>query len=49
MTTYLNEISSHILQSDERAIEAREIRKIAVKKSELGQLFVVSKKKKPPI
>ena len=32
----------------EKALEAREIRKMAVNKSEWRQLFVVSKKKKPP-
>ena len=47
-TTYLNQISSHILQSDDKAFEAGEIRKMAVKKSEWSQLFVVPKKTKPP-
>ena len=47
-TTYLNQISSHILQSGEKSLEAAEIRKMAVKKSEWSQVFVVSKKKKPP-
>ena len=47
-TTYLNQISSHILQSGEKSLEAGEIRKMAVNKSEWSQLFVVSKKKKPP-
>ena len=47
--TYLNQISSHILQSGEKSLEAGEIRKMAVNKSEfVSQLFVVSKKKKPP-
>ena len=33
-TTYLNQISSHIIQSVEKALEAREIRKMALNKSE---------------
>ena len=41
-------ISSHILQSGEKSLEAGKIRKMAVNKSEWCQLFVVSKKKKPP-
>ena len=32
----------------EKALEAREIRKMAVKKSKWIQLFVVFKKRKPP-
>ena len=47
-TTYLNQISSHILQSGEKSLETGEIRKMAVNKSEWSQHFVVSKKKKPP-
>ena len=47
-TTFLNQISSHILQSGEKSLEAGEIRKMAMNKSEWSQLFVVSKKKKPP-
>ena len=35
MTTYLNQISSKILQSGEKALEAREIRKMAVNKSDI--------------
>ena len=46
-TTYLHQISSHILPG-EKALEANEIRKMAVNKSKWSQLFVVSKKKKPP-
>ena len=48
-TTYLNQISSHILQSGEQSLEAWEIRKIAMNKSKWSQLFVVSKKKNPPV
>ena len=40
-TTYLNQISSHILQSGENSLEAGEIRKMEVNKSEWSQLFVV--------
>ena len=47
-TKYLNQISSHILLSGEKSLKAEEIRKMAVKKSEWSQLFVLSKKKKPP-
>ena len=43
--TYLNQISSHILQSGEKSLEAGAIRKMAMNKSEWSQLFVVSKKK----
>ena len=44
----LNQISSHILHSDERTLEDNEIRKIEVKKSMWSQPFLVSKKKEPP-
>ena len=47
-TTYLYQISSHILQSGEKSLEVGVIRKMAVNKSEWSQLFVVPKKKKPP-
>ena len=40
--------SSHILQSGEKFLEAGEIKKMSVNKSEWSQFFVVSKKKKPP-
>ena len=46
-TTYLNQISSHILKSGEKSHETVEIRKMAAKKSEWSHLFVVFKKKKP--
>ena len=46
-TTYQNQISSHILQSGQKALEAREIKNVSVKKSEWSQLFVVPKRRKP--
>ena len=48
MTSYLNQISSHILQSGVKSVEPAEIRKMAVNKSEWSQPFVLSKKKKTP-
>ena len=48
-TTYLNQISSHILQSDEKSFEAGEIGKMAVNKSEWSQLFVSEEKASRPI
>ena len=45
--TYLNQISSHILSSGEKALEPNNIRKMTVNKSMWIQKFVVSKKKKP--
>ena len=45
-TTYLKQISSQIQQSGEKSLEAGEIRKMAVNKSEWSQPLVVSKKKK---
>ena len=47
-TIYLSQISSQILQSGEKSLEAGEIRKMTVNKSEWSQFFVVSMKKKPP-
>ena len=41
-TTYLNQISLHIIQTGEKSLEAREIRKMAVNKYDWSQLFVVS-------
>ena len=46
--TYLNQISSHIQQSGEKYLEAGEITKMELNKSEWSHLFVVSKKKKLP-
>ena len=45
-TTYLNQITSHILPGKE-TLEANEIKKMTVNKSKRSQLFVVSKMKKP--
>ena len=45
---YLNQTSSHILQSGDKYLEAGEIRMMPVNKFEWIKVFFVSKKKKPP-
>ena len=47
-TTYLNQILSSILFGEPIKFETNEIRKMAIKKAEWNQIFIVLNKKKPP-
>ena len=42
------ETTCQIIQSAEKSLEVGEIRKMVVNKSEWSQLYVMSKKEKPP-